>query len=81
MGDDDGVKFYDYDLTDPITSKMVRVNEVLAQYDLHKRVYYPELLRNIKIVVLLYDRVENGVFALNNLWYKRSKKNRPVGIS
>lgn len=68
------------DLTDPLDTKFVRVEELLRRYGVTRRPDYQEILLEVILLVILYDRVENTSWALENLTFRDTVSKPPPAL-
>lgn len=57
-------------MQDPLDSRLVRMEEVLKRNNVHKRADYHEIMLELTLVVMMFDRVQNARWALSNLAYR-----------
>ena len=70
LGDDEEVDFHQFDLADPLEMKMAALERLLDDYGLISRLDYLEVLCDLQLVILYFDRVESAKWVTANLEYK-----------
>ena len=72
------------DLQDPLDDKLVRVEEVLSRNNLNRRADYSEVLLELTILVLMYDRTLNSKYAVSKLLLSKEDTEKlapPIKVS
>jgi hypothetical protein len=63
-------QFHEYDFRDPVHSVFARIDEHMDRYGMTGRDDYNELMAELMVLQLLYDRVQTVDWALKHLEYR-----------